>query len=632
VITVVRTVNVIANCSVRLRAASSTGYTAVPGTDFATLDVPVTFAPGQTQQSIAVAVSPSTVFRGADATFSVILWGPFNCTLASASLIIAIRGVIPPAVRAPSPAPAPSADRLVFRWAAPAWPRPPPAPWDSPLQFEALCSWTNAARGLSGVYPSLLINDSDPNGGSAAAPTWSVTLTTLAAGTSAQCQARMYAAGGWGDFGSLSVQAATASACGNGWREAGEECDDGNNAVSDGCGIACSVEMGWACATSAPGQPDGCSAGCGNLTLAGVEECDDGNVMAGDGCGPSCRVEVGWVCSRPAAEGMPSVCSTVCGDGVWVGPANEGCDDGNVAGGDGCSSACTVEPGAVCAYAGGYGGGSVCHICGNMRVESGEACDEGNNSGACAADCASVRAGWSCAPAGGPCTGGPLPPPQPECTELGVSWVAWEWGAADGLGLPVLYYECRIMPAAFAAADWGAAAVLNTTAEAASVRQRLVVMNLSAATAYLLRVRACSAAGCGAAGPDSFAATTLAAAYLELQALGGAGFADQAQAAGRAVGLNVSGVSVLVPTTPPQPLPPTDTTGLLNESEYLALMQGQKKGPVATSSPLHTPSTTAMTAAVMDVDAGGWGVLSSYFNVTVQVLSHESLLPALAYI
>jgi cysteine-rich repeat protein len=47
------------------------------------------------------------------------------------------------------------------------------------------------------------------------------------------------------------------------------------------------------------------------------------------------------------------VCSdnakSACGDGLRRADLNETCDDGNVLGGDGCSSGCSVEPGYVCA-------------------------------------------------------------------------------------------------------------------------------------------------------------------------------------------------------------------------------------------------------------------------------------------
>jgi cysteine-rich repeat protein len=619
VVTVVRSVNILANCSVRLRASEVPGSSAVSSTDFASLDVIIAFAPGQTQQAIYINVFPSAVYRAADATLTVVLSGEIDCTLASARLIVAIRGVIPPPAPAPSPAPSPAPDSLMFRWSAPAWPSSPPAPWDSPLQFEARCSWTNAGRGLSGVYASLLINSSDPASGAAVGATWSVTLTTLSAGTAAQCQARMYTAGGWGDFGALGGDAMTESACSNGWREAGEECDDGNDAAGDGCSPTCAVEAGWGCAAPAPGQPDRCSNGCGDRTVAGVEECDDGNLVNGDGCGSTCRVEAGWVCPLPAV-GEPSACDTVCGDNIWLGPGKEKCDDGNNANGDGCSSACTIEPGATCVRAAGPGRGSLCYTCGNQIVEPGEACDDGNRSGACAADCRSVRPGWTCTPAGGSCTGGPLPPPLPQSIGVGVSWVVWEWNSADGLGLPVLYYDCRVAQAAGPSMDWGKAAVLNVTASAAGVRPQLVATNLSAATVYSVRIRACSAAGCGSPSLDSFPTTTLPAAYLALQAMG-AGLAEQAQAAGRYVGLNVSGVSVLTPVAAPQPLPPVSAAGKLNESEFLELLKGKKSAipSSATSSPLPTTTATGTTAVGIGANGGGWDMSGSYYNVTVQV-------------
>ncbi|MCD6499367.1 MAG: hypothetical protein J7M25_13835, partial [Deltaproteobacteria bacterium] len=53
------------------------------------------------------------------------------------------------------------------------------------------------------------------------------------------------------------------------------------------------------------------------------EECDDGNVADGDGCSSQCKLE------------------TDCGNGVKEGV--EECDDGNVQNGDGCSDHCTLE-------------------------------------------------------------------------------------------------------------------------------------------------------------------------------------------------------------------------------------------------------------------------------------------------
>jgi cysteine-rich repeat protein len=59
---------------------------------------------------------------------------------------------------------------------------------------------------------------------------------------------------------------------------------------------------------------------------AGVEECDAGAMLGGE-CTPICRINI-------------------CGDGVrrrLPVELEEECDDGNTAGGDGCSPQCTVE-------------------------------------------------------------------------------------------------------------------------------------------------------------------------------------------------------------------------------------------------------------------------------------------------
>ena len=46
------------------------------------------------------------------------------------------------------------------------------------------------------------------------------------------------------------------------------------------------------------------------------------NLAAGDGCSPTCEAEHGYICFN-----IPSVCSTVCGDGLIGGV--EQCDDSN---------------------------------------------------------------------------------------------------------------------------------------------------------------------------------------------------------------------------------------------------------------------------------------------------------------
>jgi len=46
-------------------------------------------------------------------------------------------------------------------------------------------------------------------------------------------------------------------------------------------------------------------------------------------------IEKGFTCN-----GQPSSCGIYCGDGVVGG--SEGCDDGNLANGDGCSALCMI--------------------------------------------------------------------------------------------------------------------------------------------------------------------------------------------------------------------------------------------------------------------------------------------------
>ena len=93
--------------------------------------------------------------------------------------------------------------------------------------------------------------------------------------------------------------------------------------------------------TPAP-TPSGVVCGDGYVHVAD-ESCDDGNTAVGDGCDANCGVEAHWNCTH--ALGGASACAPICGDGVVVAP-REACDDGNVVDGDGCSSSCVVETSA----------------------------------------------------------------------------------------------------------------------------------------------------------------------------------------------------------------------------------------------------------------------------------------------
>lgn len=138
--------------------------------------------------------------------------------------------------------------------------------------------------------------------------------------------------------------------CGNGTREAGEGCDDGNTST-EACTYgqkSCTV-----CAGDCTEQA-GATSYCGDGHVRDGEACDDGNPTSGDGCSATCAIEPNVTCA-----GEPSVCRGICGDGI-VGPG-EACEDGNKSGGDGCGPTCALEA-----------------TCSNGTVEPGEQCDDAN--------------------------------------------------------------------------------------------------------------------------------------------------------------------------------------------------------------------------------------------------------------
>ena len=79
------------------------------------------------------------------------------------------------------------------------------------------------------------------------------------------------------DGATLVLDGAPPPSCGDGILDSGEECDDGNTAVGDGCDGMCLIE--------------GVDGECGDGNVDPGEQCDDGNTVAADGCDASCREE-----------------------------------------------------------------------------------------------------------------------------------------------------------------------------------------------------------------------------------------------------------------------------------------------------------------------------------------------------
>jgi len=196
--------------------------------------------------------------------------------------------------------------------------------------------------------------------------------------------------------------------CGNGKLDPGETCDDSNINSEDGCTgtcngsncpPVCTIEPDYTCATvgqSCIYTPPPPPPQCGNGKIEGSEACDDGNVTGGDGCSSTCIVEAGWKCT---AANTPCVAKQ-CGDGILAG--NELCDDGIVNTTSGCTPTCTITPNATCPA---NGGPCVPMVCGDGKVTGTETCDSGLNDGkhGCSASC-QIIPGWACPLGGAPCT------------------------------------------------------------------------------------------------------------------------------------------------------------------------------------------------------------------------------------
>lgn len=168
--------------------------------------------------------------------------------------------------------------------------------------------------------------------------------------------------------------------CGDGIIDAGEDCDDGDVEVMDGCS-GCRVDPLYVCM----GEPSDCYT-CGDGFRNPAEQCDDGELigMNSPGC-ENCLVVPGWECFP--GQSQTDLCGPVCGDGMWfdtsvpgvtVGFA-EGCDDGNMIDGDGCDGSCNVEDGWECDAMAPET--SVCTIPGDSTGSDSGGSDSGGSSG-----------------------------------------------------------------------------------------------------------------------------------------------------------------------------------------------------------------------------------------------------------
>ena len=118
----------------------------------------------------------------------------------------------------------------------------------------------------------------------------------------------------------------TVSICGDGSIGPGEQCDDNNLLNGDGCSSTCQIEI---------------IPRCGDNIINGNEVCDGTNLNSKT-CQYFGYINPNTLTCNPNCLGFNTAgCHAVCGNGNSE--PGEGCDDGNLVNGDGCSSTCQSE-------------------------------------------------------------------------------------------------------------------------------------------------------------------------------------------------------------------------------------------------------------------------------------------------
>jgi large repetitive protein len=188
-------------------------------------------------------------------------------------------------------------------------------------------------------------------------------------------------AGSWGSGGGIALEPGV---CGDGVYDyyGTETCDDGNLLAGDGCSPTCTLEANWVCNPGEACHVIECGDG---LQESSVDEngqwysesCEDGNIVGGDGCSSTCTPEAGYDCMNVGAPCILAVCGDGSQDYYWDAAAQsytqEACDDGNQASGDGCNEDCRYEAGWYCPS---NGEPCVQAICGNGTIDSKYVVDE----------------------------------------------------------------------------------------------------------------------------------------------------------------------------------------------------------------------------------------------------------------
>ncbi|KAL4505324.1 hypothetical protein ABPG72_002386 [Tetrahymena utriculariae] len=80
--------------------------------------------------------------------------------------------------------------------------------------------------------------------------------------------------------------------CGDGIRDQGEECDDGNQIDRDSCSLNCKIQQGYSCSQDIDSSNLKCQSTCGDRIKASDEECDSADY----GCTTDCKIMSNYGC------------------------------------------------------------------------------------------------------------------------------------------------------------------------------------------------------------------------------------------------------------------------------------------------------------------------------------------------
>ncbi|MEY4722731.1 MAG: hypothetical protein RLZZ324_244, partial [Candidatus Parcubacteria bacterium] len=159
---------------------------------------------------------------------------------------------------------------------------------------------------------------------------------------------------------------------------------------------------------------------CGNGILDSGENCETVGGVFPPGCKKPDTQVAGFANNAGCVKtGSSTAVNSVCGDGFVS--DGEACDDGNTAGGDGCSSDCLKE-GTLPSCLGAAPGAACVNFCGNGKVEPGEdaSCEPNPGAAGCDTHTCLKRGTDACPPGGGLacCGNGVVDPGETPSCEL----------------------------------------------------------------------------------------------------------------------------------------------------------------------------------------------------------------------